>query len=80
LCRCRRCRRLSPRSCGDVHPEISADVERGVDVDELEAALALDLVAQRAVLQAGEDQLVVAPDELVGPAFELPAAGVEVEE
>jgi hypothetical protein len=37
------------------------------------------LLAQRAVLWAGENGLVVAADELVGSAFALPAAGVEVE-
>ena len=52
----------------DVHAEVGAHVEGRVDVDELDAALLLDLLAQRAVLQAGEDELVVAPDELVGPA------------
>ena len=52
----------------DVHGEVGADVEGRVDVDELDAALRFDLLAQRTVLEAGEDELVVAPDELVGPA------------
>ena len=57
----------SPRVClmrGDVHAEVGPDVEGGGDVDQLDAPLSLDLLAQRAVLEAGEDQLVVAPDEL----------------
>ena len=35
----------------DVHREIRAHVEGRVDVDELQPALLLDLLAQRAVLQ-----------------------------
>ena len=35
----------------DVHGEIRAHVEGRVDVDQLEAALLFDLLAQRAVLQ-----------------------------
>ena len=61
----------------DVHAEIRAHVEGRVDVDQLEAAGVLDLPAQRARLEGRQDQLVVAPDELVGPALELPAAAVE---
>ena len=49
---------------GDVHAEVGPDVEGRVDVDQLDPSLSLDLLAQRAVLEAGEDQLVVAPDEL----------------
>ena len=64
----------------DVHAEVGADVEGRVDVDQLDAAVGLDLLAQRAVLEAGQDELVVAPDELVGPAVELAAAGVPVEQ
>jgi hypothetical protein len=30
-------------------------------------------------LEGGEDELVVAPDEFVGPALDLPPAGVEAE-
>ena len=61
----------------DVHGEVRADVEGWVDVDELEAAGVLDLAAQRAGLEGGEDELVVAPDEFVGPALGLAAGGVE---
>ena len=61
----------------DVHAEIGADIEGRVDVDQLEAAGVLDLLAQRAALQRREDQLVVAPDELVGPALQLTPARVE---
>ena len=60
----------------DVHGEIGAHVKGRVDVDQLEAALLFDLLAQRAVLEDGEDQLVVAPDELVGPALESGGRGV----
>ena len=63
----------------DVHGEIRADVEGRVNVDELEAAGVLDLAAERAALEGGEDELVVAPDEFVGPAFDLPATGIEAE-
>src|SRR5688572_21183398 len=61
----------------DVHGEVGADVEGRVDVIEFEAALFFNLVPQRDVFEAGEDQLVVAPDELVGPALHLTPAGVE---
>jgi len=61
----------------DVHGEVRADVEGRVDVDELEAAGVLDLAAERAGLEGGEDELVIAPDELVGPALGLAAGGVE---
>jgi hypothetical protein len=61
----------------NVHGEVRADVEGRVDVDELEAAGVLDLAAQRARLERGEDELVVAPDEFVGPALGLAARGVE---
>jgi len=43
--------------------------KRRINVDQLEAALLLDLFAHRAILQTGEDELVVAPDELVRPAL-----------
>ncbi len=49
----------------------------GSDVDELEAAGVLDLAAQGPGLEGGEDELVVAPDEFVGPALDLAAGGVE---
>ena len=61
----------------DVHGEVRADVEGRVDVDELEAAGVLDLAAQRTGLEGGEDELVIAPDEFVGPALGLAAAHVE---
>jgi hypothetical protein len=57
----------------DVHGEVRADVEGGIDVDELEAAGVLDLAAERAGLEGGKDELVVAPDEFVGPALGLAA-------
>ena len=63
----------------DVHAEVRAHVEGRVNVDALEAAGVLDLAAERAALEGGEDELVVAPDEFVGPALDLPAAGVEAE-
>jgi len=61
----------------DIHREIRAHVERRIDVDQFEAALFLDLFAQRAVLQRGKDELVVAPDQFVCPALELSAAKIE---
>jgi hypothetical protein len=51
--------------------------EGRVNVDELEAAGVLDLAAERAALEGGEDELVVAPDEFVGPALDLAADQVE---
>jgi len=63
----------------DVHREIRADVEGRVDGHEFDAALFLNLLTQGAVLQGGEDQLVVPPDELVCPALELAAATVQRE-
>jgi len=56
---------------------VGADVEWRVDIDQLQPAGLLDLLAQRAALQARQDQLVVAPDQLVGPALDLPPARVE---
>src|SRR6266576_3820693 len=53
----------------DVHAEVRAHVEGRVNVDELEAAGVLDLAAERAAFEGGEDELVVAPDEFVGPAL-----------
>jgi len=38
------------------------------------------LLAQGTVFERGEDQLVVAPDEFVGPALELAAALVQAEQ
>ena len=57
----------------DVHREVCPDIEGRIDVDHLDAALFFDLFPEGSVLQAGEDQLVVAPDQLIRPAFELPA-------
>jgi len=57
----------------DVHREVRPDIEGRIDVDHLDAALFFDLFPEGSVLQAGEDQLVVAPDQLIRPAFELPA-------
>jgi hypothetical protein len=64
----------------DIHREIRADIERRIDIDQFEAALLFDLLAQGAVLERRQDELVVAPDELVGPALELAAARVGGEE
>ncbi len=61
----------------DVHGEVRADVEGRVDVDELQPTGVLDLAAQRTGLEGGEDELVIAPDEFVGPALGLAAGGVE---
>jgi hypothetical protein len=56
---------------------MEADVEGRIDVDQLQAALFFDFIAERAVLEAGENELVVAPDELIGPPLGLAPAGVE---
>jgi hypothetical protein len=63
----------------DVHAEVRAHVEGRVDVDELEAARVFDLATERATFERGKNELVVAPDEFVGPAFDLPPADVEAE-
>jgi len=63
----------------DVHAEVRAHVEGRVDVDELQPAGVLDLAAERAALEGRKNQLVVAPDEFVGPALDLPPAHVEAE-
>jgi hypothetical protein len=63
----------------DVHGEVCAHIEGRVDVDQLQPALLFDLLAQRAVLEAGQDQLVVAPDQLVGPTLELTAPAIKIE-
>lgn len=57
--------------------EISTHVEGRVDVDELDAALRLDILAQGAVLERGEDEFVVAPDEPIRPTLQLAAAGIQ---
>ena len=44
---------------------------------EAYAAVGFDLLAHGAVLQAGEDELVVAPNELVRPAGHLATSEVE---
>ena len=44
----------------DIHGEIRAHVEGRVDVNQLQPALRLDLLAQRPVFQGGEDELVIA--------------------
>lgn len=63
----------------DVHGEIGADVEGRIDVNEFEATGVLDLLAEGAGFEGGEDELVIAPDEFVAPALELAAAGVDGE-
>jgi hypothetical protein len=63
----------------DVHAEVSADVKRRVNVDEFQPASFLDLAAERARFQRGKNQLVVAPDKFVRPAFELASANIEAE-
>lgn len=64
----------------DIHGEIRAYVERWVDVDELDPSLSLDLLAQWPILETGEDELVVAPDQLVGPSLDLTSTRVHREE
>lgn len=63
----------------DVHGEVRADIEGRVDIDEFEAAGVFDLTAERAGFERRENQLVVAPDEFVGPAFDLASAHAEAE-
>jgi len=57
----------------NVHREVRPDIEGRIDVDQLDTALFLDLFPEGSVLQAGEDELVVASDQLVRPACKLPA-------
>ena len=60
----------------DVHAEVRAHVEGRVDVDELEATSLFDLASKRPGLEGRKNELVVAPDEFVGPALDLPPAHV----
>ena len=53
----------------DVHRKVRAHVKRRVNVNQLEPALFFNLLTQRAILQRREDQLVVAPDELIRPTL-----------
>ncbi len=61
----------------DVHGEIRAHVEGWIDVDQLDAAVLLDLLPHRTILERREDELIVAPDELVRPTRLLPAPEIE---
>ena len=63
----------------DVHAEVRAHVKGRLNVDELQPAGLFDLAAERAAFEGREDELVVAPDEFVGPALDLPAAGVQAQ-
>ena len=63
----------------DIHGEVGADVEGRVNVDEFEAAGVFDLAAEGTALERGEDEFVIAPDELVGPALDLASAQIEAE-
>src|SRR5437762_179501 len=49
----------------NIHAEIRADVEWWIDVNQLQPAGVLDLLPKRAGLERRENQLVVAPNELV---------------
>jgi hypothetical protein len=51
-----------------------------IDVDQLQAALGFDLLAQGPIVEGAEDQLVVAPDQFVRPALELASAEVGAEQ
>ncbi|HNP82599.1 MAG TPA: hypothetical protein PKN47_14140 [Nitrospira sp.] len=62
----------------DVHAEVRAHVEGRVDVDELQASGVFDLAAERAALEGRQNQLVVAPNEFVGPTLNLPPAHIKV--
>ena len=65
----------------DIKGKIRTYIERRVDVDELEAACRFDLASHRAVFERSQHQLVVAPDQLVGPAPGLtPRCCVESEQ
>ncbi|MGE3900841.1 MAG: hypothetical protein AB7G48_03330 [Nitrospiraceae bacterium] len=63
----------------DIHAEVRTHVEGRVDIDEPQAAGLLDLAAERPGLERRENQLVVAPDELIRPALDLPPAHVEIQ-
>ncbi len=51
-----------------LHREVSSDIERWIDIDELDPSCCLDLLSQWSIFQTREYELVVSPDELVGPA------------
>ena len=61
----------------NVHAEVSADIEGWVDVYQLQSASVLDLLSEGTCLERRKNQLVVAPDEFIGPALDLPTARVE---
>jgi hypothetical protein len=61
----------------NVHREVGPNIEWRVDVNQLEAAGVLDLLAERSSLQTGQYQLVVAPYQLIRPAFLLAPASIE---
>jgi hypothetical protein len=63
----------------NVHAEVRADIEGGINVDELETARVFDFTAERTGFERGEDKLVITPNEFVGPAFDLPTAGIEAQ-
>jgi hypothetical protein len=58
----------------DVHTEVRAHIEGRVDIDQLEASGLFDLAAERPGLERRKNQFVVAPDEFVGLALDLPPA------
>ena len=53
----------------NVHAEVRANVERRVNVDELQPAGVLNLPPERAGFERRENELVVAPNQFVRPAF-----------
>ena len=61
----------------NVHAEIRAHVKRRVNIDELQTACVLNLPPQRTRLERSENQLVVAPNQLVRPALDMAARQVE---
>ncbi len=62
---------------GDFGREISAHIERRIDVDEFQSTGGFNLPAHRTVHERGENELVVAPDEFVRPTRDLPSACIE---
>ena len=51
-----------------IYGDYSEDVKWRIDINELQDARLLDFLPQRPVLEGGEDEFVISPDQLVAPA------------
>src|SRR5688572_30552906 len=51
----------------NIYREVGTYIERGINIDQLQPSGCLDLSPQPPALKRGQHQLIVAPDQLVGP-------------